>query len=218
MNRRVLAIAGGVLLAAGVSSASRADERPLIWQPIKNSDTSYAVKLGLRLPVRLETEAGFNFGVDSSKAGEVVNTPLKFWSRIKTADTKRPAYQMSRDIGINMDGIAGSAAITMNYYEKQIATPTFNLERQATYAVRYDGAQKDWTGLDASQSIKLRQRETRTAFVAVANGTANFSTIGASFGIEQPVGQNITLSGQVNRNFTDATTVSSVNARYSYSW
>jgi hypothetical protein len=218
MNRRVLAMAGGVLLAAGVSSASRADERPLIWQPIKNSDTSYAVKLGLRLPVRLETEAGFNFGVDSSKAGEVVNTPLKFWSRIKTADTKRPAYQMSRDIGINMDGIAGSAAITMNYYEKQIATPTFNLERQATYAVRYDGAQKDWTGLDASQSIKLRQRETRTAFVAVANGTANFSAIGASFGIEQPVGQNITLSGQVNRNFTDATTVSSVNARYSYKW
>ncbi len=218
MNRSFLAIASGVLLAAFISSSSRADERPLIWQPIKNSDTSYSVKLGLRLPVRLETEAGFNVGVDSSKTGEVVNTPLKFWSRIKTADRKRPAYQMSRDIGINMDGNAGSAAITMNYYEKQIATPEFNLERQATYVVRYDGAQKDWTGLDASQSIKLRQRETGTAFVAVANGTANFSAVAASFGFEQPLGENITLSGNVNRNFTDATTMSSVNARYSYKW
>ncbi len=218
MNRHCLAIASGVLLAAFTSSSSRADERPLIWQPIKNSDTSYSVKLGLRLPVRLETEAGFNVGVDSSKTGEVVNTPLKFWSRIKTVDRKRPASQMSRYIGVNMDGNAGSAAITMNYYEKQIATPEFNLERQATYVVRYDGTQKDWTGLDASQSIKLRQRETGTAFVAVANGTANFSAVAASFGIEQPLGENITLSGNVNRNFTDATTISSVNARYSYKW
>ena len=118
MNKNLLAVAGAALLAAFTSSSSWADERPLIWQPIKNSDTSYAVKLGLRLPVRLETEAGFNVGVDSSKTGEVVNTPLKFWSRIKTEDRKRPAYQMSRDIGINMDGNAGSAAISMNYYEK----------------------------------------------------------------------------------------------------
>ncbi|MBB4347399.1 MULTISPECIES: hypothetical protein [Rhizobiaceae] len=218
MNRNILALAGAVLLAASISSSSWADERPLIWQPIKNSDTSYAVKLGLRLPVRLETEAGFNVGVDSSKTGEVVNTPLKFWSRIKTEDRKRPAYQMSRDIGINMDGNAGSAAISMNYYEKQIATPTFNLERQSSYVVRYDGVQKDWAGLDASQSIKLRQRESGTAFVAVANGSANFSAVAASFGIEQPLGENITLSGSVNRNFTDATTVSSVNASYSYKW
>lgn len=218
MNRHFLAAIGGVLLVAFASSASRADERPLIWQPIKNSDTSYSVKLGMKLPVRLETEAGFNVGVDSSKAGEVINTPLKFWSRIKMQDSKRPAYQVSRDIGINMDGNAGNAAITMNYYEKQIATPTFNVERQATYAIRYDGARKDWTGLDASQSFKLRQRETGTAFVAAANSSASFSAIGASFGIEQQLGQNITLSGNVNRNFTDATTVSNVNARYSYKW
>lgn len=218
MNRNFLAAASGVLLIALTSGTGRADERPLIWQPIKNSDTSYAIKLGLRLPVRLETEAGFNVGVDSSKTGEVLNTPLKFWSRIKTEDRKQPAYRANRDIGIVMDGNAGSAAISMNYYEKQIATPTFNVERQATYVVRYDGAQKDWTGLDTSQSFKLRQRETGTAFVAIANGTANFSAIGASFGIEQPLGENITLSGNVNRNFTDATTISSVNARYSYQW
>lgn len=218
MNRDFLAVISGVSLAVLFSSASWADERPLIWQPIKNSDTSYSVKLGLRLPVRLETEAGFNVGVDSSKTGEVLNTPLKFWSRIKTADTKRPAYRMSRDIRVNMDGNAGNAAISMNYYEKQIATPTFNMEREAVYVVRYDGAQKNWTGLDTSQTIKLRQRETGTAFVAVANGSANFSAVGASFGIEQPVGENITLSGHVNRNFTDAVTVSTVNARYSYKW
>jgi hypothetical protein len=218
MNRHFSAAAGAALLVAAFSGIARADDMPLIWQPIKNSDTSYSVKLGMRLPVRLEPEAGFNIGVDASKTGEVVETPMKFWSRIKTADTKRPAYQMRRDIGVDLDSVGESAAISMNYYEKQIATPTYNVERQSNYTVRYDGLQGDWLGLEASQSVKLRRPDTGTAFVASANSVNSFESFGASLGVEQQLGKNITLSGNLNRSFSDADTVASVNANYSYKW
>jgi hypothetical protein len=220
MNRPFAAAMAAGLVLGVLSGAARADDRPLIWQPIKNSDTSYAVKLGLRLPTRLEPQAGFDLGVDASKGGAIVDTPLRFWTTIKTADAKQPGYQMRRDIGVNYDGIAGSAAISVNYYEKQIATPTYNLEHQSSYALRYDGLQGDWTGLEASQSLKLRRHETGTAFIASANSAAGFSTFGAGLGLEQQLGKNITVSGNLNRSFTDpgADTIASVNANYSYRW
>jgi hypothetical protein len=218
MNRHFSATAGALLLIAASCGLARADDRPLIWQPIKNSDTSYSVKLGMRLPMRLEPEAGFNIGVDASKTGEVVDTPLKFWSRIKTADSKRAASQTSRDIGIDLDSLAESAAISMNYYEKQIATPTYNVERQSTYTVRYDGAQRSWAGLDANQSIKFGRPDIGTAFVASANSVNSFESFGASLGIEQQLGDNVTLSGNLNRSFSDKDTIASVNANYSYKW
>ncbi|AYD01425.1 hypothetical protein [Neorhizobium sp. NCHU2750] len=218
MNRHILAAAGMVVLIAAGSGAAHADDLPLIWQPIKNSDTSYAVKLGMRLPMRLEPEAGFDLGVDASKTGEVVDTPLKFWSKIKTADTNRPAYQMSRDIGLDLDSLADTASISMNYYEKQIATPTYNVERQSSYTLRYDGVQGDWAGIDASQSIRLGRADTGTAFIASANSVNSFDSFGASVGIEQQLGKNITLTGNLNRSFSDADTIASVNANYSYRW
>jgi hypothetical protein len=220
MNRPFAAALAAGLVLGVLSGAARADERPLIWQPIKNSDTSYAVKLGLRISSPLEPQAGFDLGVDASKAGAVLDTPLRFWTSVKTADEKRPGYQMRRDIGVNYDGIAGSAAISMNYYEKQIATPAYNLEHQSTYALRYDGLQGDWTGIEASQSLKLRRHETGTAFIASANSAESFSTFGAGLGLEQQLGKNITVSGNLNRSFTDpgADTIASVNASYNYKW
>jgi hypothetical protein len=219
MNRHLLAAAGAAFAFVAMSGIARSDERPLIWQPIKNSNTSYAVKLGLRLPTRLEPEAGFDLGVNTTeKGGRVVDTPLVFWSRIKAVSITRPAYEMSRDIGVNLDGMAGSATISMNYYEKQIATPSFNVERHSTYAMHYSGEQGDWTGLEASQSIKLRRTATGTAFSASANSAGGFDTFGAGLGIEQKLGENITLSGSVNRSFSDADTVASVNANYSFKW
>lgn len=216
MNR-LFPVAMAMAFAASAGAAV-ADDRPLIWQPIKNSDTSYAVKLGLRLPMRLEPEAGFNVGVDATKGGDVVETPLKFWSRIKTADTKRPAYQMRRDVGVNLDSVAESAAISMNYYEKHIATPTYNVERQSSYTVHYDGIQGSWTGVDANQSIKFRRPDTGTAFIASASSVNSFESFGASLGIEQQLGKNIIVSGNLNRSFSDADTIASVNASYSYKW
>jgi hypothetical protein len=218
MNRRLTAAAIAVLAVAVTSGTGHADERPLIWQPIKNSDTSYSVKLGLKLPTRLEPQAGFDVGMNATKGGKVVDTPLRFWSSIKTDSTTQPGYQMSRDIGVNIDGTVGNAAISMNYFEKQIATPSINIEHRSRYAVRYDGIERDWLGLDASQSVKLRRHETGTAFIASANSADSFSVLGASVGLEQALGQHITLSGNVNRNFTEDATTTRVNANYSYRW
>lgn len=87
MNRSLLA--GGVALFAAIfavgpflASSAHAADRPLIWQPVKNSDRSYSVKLGFRLPTELEPEAGFNVGVDAKKDGSM-NTPLRLWGSMK---------------------------------------------------------------------------------------------------------------------------------------
>jgi hypothetical protein len=218
MNRVLTAAAITALTVAVTSGVGNAQDRPLIWQPIKNSDTSYSVKLGLKLPTRLEPQAGFDVGMNATDGGKVVDTPLRFWSSVRANSSTQPGYQMSRDIGVNIDGTVGNAAISMNYYEKQIATPSMNIEHRSRYALRYDGVERDWRGLDASQSIKLRRHETGTAFTASANSADSFSALGASVGLEQTLGQNITLSGNVNRNFIDDATTTRVNANYSYRW
>src|ERR1041385_1888737 len=76
-----------VMMSAG---NGHADDRPLIWSPSKNSDTSYGVRLGLRLPSELQPEAGINLGLDSDK-GAVVNTPVRFWGKVTASSIQTPA-------------------------------------------------------------------------------------------------------------------------------
>jgi hypothetical protein len=218
MNRRIGTAGLAWLLVALAGNRAQADEKPLIWQPIKNSETSYSVKLGMKLPTELEPQAGFDVGMDTTTGGHVVDTPVTFWSSIKTRDAKRPGYQMRRDLGFSMTAADNSAAITMNAYEKQIATPSLDLEREGAYALRYDGVQQSWTGIDVSQALKLRRSATGTALTASANGVNSFDSISAALGLEQQLGDHITLSGQVGRSFTSADNVATVNASYSYSW
>ena len=58
MNRMSYAAAVCVFVAVFVPGSGFADDKPLIWKPSKTSDTSYSVKLGFKLPTRIETEAG----------------------------------------------------------------------------------------------------------------------------------------------------------------
>jgi hypothetical protein len=212
--------AGGAVLLVMLFSASHvlADDKPLIWQPLKNSDTSYSVKVGVKLPVSLEPQAGFDLGVDAKKDGTVVDTPLRFWSSVKAESIQRPAYEMNRKIGFDLDSLAESAGISVNYYEKQIATPSIDIERQSSYQLRYDGIAQQWSGIGASQSVKVSGSKTGTAVVVRASGADNFKIAGAGLGLEQKIGDHMTLSGNFDR-FTDAPApVTSVNARYTFTW
>ena len=208
-----LAIVAGIL-----PSGALAADRPLIWQPAKNSDTSYSVKLGMKLPTELQPEAGFDVGLDTSKEGAVVNTPVKFWSGITAQAIKRPAYQMHRGVGLEVDGNSRSAAVSVNYYEKRIATPVVDVERESSYALRYDSRAQHWSGVDVTQSVKLSRSATGTAFVVRASGGDSFKVVGAGLGLEQKLGEHITLAGSLDRSSDASQPVASVNARYNYRW
>jgi len=218
MNR--ILSAGAVLALACFLTAGPgfAEDKPLIWKPIRNSDTSYSVKLGLKLPTRLETEAGVSMGVDTSTSGTPLDTPIKFWSNFTAQKIQTPAYQLNRGIGVDLDGNTGSAGITMNYYEKEIATPTIDIERRSSYGMRYDGASGEWRGVDASQSVSLLHSPSRTALVGRASGSNGFRTVGAGVAVEKTLGRYMILSGALDRTSDAPDPVASVNARYSFRW
>jgi hypothetical protein len=218
MNRIFPAVAAAVIATVLSTAHSYADDKPLIWQPIKTSDTSYSVKLGLKLPTELEPEAGFDMGVDATQGGAVVNTPLKFWSSLKAQSIQRPAYEMNREIGFDVDGNAGDAAITMNYYEKHIATPMIDVERQGSYAVRYDGTSQQWVGVDVTQSVKVSRTASGTAVIVRASGINSFKRAGAGLGLEQKVGDYVTLTGSVDRMSGTGGSTASINASYAFEW
>src|SRR3546814_3773140 len=58
-----------------------AGERPLIWQPVKNSQSSYTARIGARMPTLFKPAAGVEFGLVTTDGGELVDTPMAAWSR-----------------------------------------------------------------------------------------------------------------------------------------
>lgn len=219
MNRLFSAGATSVLAAMLISSTAHADDqRPLIWKPSKDSDTSYSVKLGLRLPTQLESEAGISMGLNTTESGAPIDTPVRFWSNFVAEKMKTPASEATRGVGVSIDGVSGSAAISMNYYEKEIATSTIDLEKRSHYVMRYNGTTGEWTGLDASQSVRVSVQPTGTTFVGRVSGTEDFSTVGAGIGLEQKLGEYLTISGSLDRNSDAAKPAASINAHYSFTW
>lgn len=200
-----------------VAVPGQAEERALIWKPSKNSDTSYSVKLGMRLPTRLEAEAGVSMGLDTNKSGAPVNTPVRFWSNFVAEKIKTPASEVKRGIGISLDEQRG-ASITMNYYEKEIFTPTIDIEKRSSYALRYDGATGDWGGMDATQSLRFSHPGTGTALIGRVSGSDGFKIVGAGMGVEQKFGKNMTVTGSLDRTSDATDPVASINARYSFEW
>ncbi len=218
MNRILSAGAALALACFLTAGPGLAEDRPLIWKPTRNSETSYSVKLGLKLPTRIETEAGISMGVDTTTSGTPVDTPIKFWSNFTAEEIQTPAYQLNRGVGVDLDGHTGSAGITMNYYEKEIATPTIDIERRSSYGVRYDGASGEWCGVDASQSVRLSHGPSRMALVGRASGINGFRTVGAGVTVEKRLGRSMTVSGALDRTSDAPEPVASVNARYSFHW
>lgn len=212
----VMTLVAAIAFAAS-SGLARADDRPLIWLPTKNSATSYAARVGVRLPVEYQPKVGIDLGMDTNKGGGVVDTPVKFWTSVKMGSIDRPAYEMNRDIGIDIDGNAGSAAVSISSQVKAIASATFDIERDSAYSLHYDGPTQEWTGLDTSQSLRFSRTGTGTAFILQASATDSFKSAGAGIGLEQKLGDHITLTGSYNRS-TNADPVASINANYAWKW
>ncbi|WP_117191384.1 hypothetical protein [Rhizobium terrae] len=217
MSRIFFARAALGCAAVLIAVPCHADDGPLIWKPSKNSDTSYSVKLGLKLPNRIETEAGISMGVNTTQSGAPVDMPVSFWSNFIAQKIKTPASEIKRGIGVGLDEGRG-ASITMNYYEKEIATPTIDIEKRSSYAMHYDGATGGWAGMDASQSVRLSHPGSGTTLIGRVSGSDGFKTVGAGMGVEQRVGDHMTVTGSLDR-YSDADDpVTSVKARYSFTW
>ncbi len=218
MKRTFLVGTTSTLALDAIAAPAFAGDWPLIWKPTKNSDTSYSVKLGLQLPTRIEAEAGISFGMNTTTGGAPVDTPIKLWSNFVAEKMKTPTSVMSRGIGMKLDGQTGSAAINMNYYEKQIATPSLDLERNSSYTMRYEGSSGEWSGIDANQTVRLSHGSTGTTLIGRASASSVFGTLGAGVGLEQQIGEYMTVTGSLDSDTTTSDPAASISARYSFTW
>ncbi|SCX28278.1 hypothetical protein [Agrobacterium rosae] len=207
-----------VAVAIGLSSGlAHAQEKGLIWAPAKNSDQSYSARIGAKLPTDTPIRAGLEMGMNASEGGALVDTPVKFWGSVTVLSSNLPGAKVAGDIAVLMNALTGSSAWTMTTSQKRIATSEFDLETNRNMTVRYDGTAQQWSGLDVSQSLRLTRSATGTAFVLTGASRDTFDDFTSKVGLEQKLGENLTVSGNLDQGYQDLFRPS-VSARYNIRW
>jgi hypothetical protein len=198
-------------------SLSLADERGLIWNPVKNSDRSYTTRIGARLPTDTPIRGGLEMGVNASKGGAIVDSPVRLWGNLTLLSENLPGVSMARDIGVLMNALTGSGSVTMTSSQKRIVTPELDVETNRNFTVRYDGSARQWGGVNVSQSLRLTRSETGTSFVLTGNSKDTFSEFSSDVALEQRLGDNITVTGTLRQGYEDHFRPA-ISARYKISW
>lgn len=209
-----LAAASLVLLAP---VQVKAQERGLIWAPAKNSDRSYSARLGARLPTETPLRAGLEMGMSASEGGAVVDTPVKFWGDVTLMSTNLPGVKIARDIGVLMNALTGSSALTMTMTQKRVATADLDVESNRNVTLRYDGPSQQWNGLDVSQSLRLTRSATGTAFILTGASRESFQEFSSSVSLEQRLSDHFTVTGSFDRQYEDRFRPA-VRANYKVRW
>lgn len=207
-----------VVLVLTLSPAtSFADEKGLIWSPVKNSDLSYTARIGAKLPIDTPIRGGLEMGMNASKGGVIVDSPVRFWGNLTLLSEKLPGVSMARDIGVLMNALTGSSTLSMTSTQKRIVTPEFDIETNRNFTLRYDGTAQQWGGMNVSQSLRLTRSETGTSFILTGNSRDTFSEFSSGVALEQRLGDNITVKGTLNQGYEDHFRPG-FSARYSIRW
>src|SRR3546814_3269963 len=111
------------------------------------------------------------------------------WSDMKLRERHTAGSTLSRTAGARFDPRHGNARLTLNYYEKYIATPSIDIERRSAYSLRYDGASAEWMGMDASQSLRILQVRRRNSVFAGASTAAGLGAMTLHSGFEERLGR-----------------------------
>ena len=213
-GHRALIAALAVLCHCG---SALAQERGLIWAPAKNSDTSYSARIGAKLPTQTPIRGGLEMGMNGSEGGALVDTPVKLWGTVTILSSNVPGARVAGDIGVLVNALTGSSAWSMTTSQKRIATPDLDFESNRNVTVRYDGTAQQWSGLDVSQSLRLTRSATGTAFVLTGASHDSFEDFTSNLGLEQKLGENLTVSGNLAQGQQDRFRPS-VSARYNIRW
>lgn len=209
----------GLLLSlfTALGSSAHADEAGLIWKPVKNSDRSYTARIGAKLPVETPIRAGLEMGMNASKTGQLVDTPVRLWGNITLLAEQLPGVSLARDVGVLFNALTGSSSVSMTSRQKRIVTPELDIEANRNFTVRYDGTAQQWNGLDVSQSLRLSRSETGTAFVLTGASRNSFNEFSSGVAVEQKIGDHLTVRGTLDQGYADHFRPG-VSARYSIRW
>jgi hypothetical protein len=216
-SRTRLGLAMAIIITSFAAGGAHADEKGLIWKPVKNSDQSYTTRIGAKIPTSMPIRAGLEMGLNASKGGDLVDTPVRLWGTVTLLAEQLPGVTLARDVGVLMNAITGSGTVSVTSSQKRIATSELDFEANRNVTVRYDGTSQQWSGMDVSQSLRLTRSQTGTAFVLTGASRDTFNEFSTGVAVEQRLGDHLTLSGTLNQGYEDHFRPG-VSARYNIRW
>ncbi|MEO9338050.1 hypothetical protein ABFT80_11460 [Mesorhizobium sp. SB112] len=200
--------------------ANASDQRGVIWSPSRVSDSAYQMRMGSRLPTRLETSAGTDVGFvgeDSRNGGVAPGSRVNFWGSVKLPAAKRKAVSTGAVVNMRMNPASGRRSLSFSNTGKWDITPEWAAEIQDNYSVDFDCCGTDKLNSRTSKSVRISSKTTGTSVVARGSRTGTDSHWHTNVGLEQRISGNLKLRANLNDLASDNGT-QTLRAAYSHRW
>lgn len=175
---------------------AEAEERPLIWEFRKNSDTFYAARFGSRLPLGADAGIGAEVGMRGPDfAG--FSDPVLLWARLRTEGEDLPGTKRTTRFELRSQGIAGTRRLSVeNVFSGRLGL----LDAEFTQNHTFHHAPSDGREIriDAARSIRISSADAGTVLVARA-ARAHDAEWRTSVGVERKLNTAVKLRAGVEQ-------------------
>lgn len=214
MRIHTLAAVLAAFLMPVVSVPAAADDRPLIWEFSKQSDTSYSARVGSSLPRAPEASIGTEIRMRGPDPA-VFDDPVSLWAALQLAERGEPAEGRSTRLNARMDGRSGRRSVSMdNSVAHRFGGLDAELRQHVT--VFQDSASSRKARMRTTQSVRLSSPATRTTVTVRASRTDD-ETWRTGLTVDQDLRRSVRVSASVDNPGRD-NRVGRISARYRYSW
>lgn len=197
-----------------VPQQAAAEERPLIWEFKKNSDTFYAARLGSRLPIGTEAGVGAEIRVRGPDLASF-SDPVLWWATLKTEGEELPGAKRTTRIDLRAQGATGKRTLSVNnIFSRQLGT--LGAEFVQNYAFDHERANNGEIRIHTTRSIKLSSAHAGTVLIARAS-RGHDEAWRTSVGVEQPFRKTVKLSATFEEPGTESWK-GLFMATYNYNW
>ena len=183
-----------IFTALLVPQQAQAQERPLIWEFRKNSDTFYAARLGSRLPIGADAGMGAEIRVRGPDIAGFSH-PVLWWATLTTEGGELRGAKRTTRIDLRSLGIDGSRSLSINNVfsghlgmldAELVQNHTFNHEPTGNGEVR----------IHTTRSVRVSSAHAGTVLIARASRAhdADWRTI---VGVEQSFRKDIRFSATI---------------------
>lgn len=207
------------VFALPVAQAARASDAPLIWTPSQTSDTSYAMRMGSRLPMEFEASAGAEVSFSESFAtGTRARHPIKFWSSVKLPSPGKKA-DTDAQLDVRLNGVSGNRSISVRKSRSLELKPGLAARIEDLYSLNYDrGASDRRLDARATKTVRILSRGTGTSLYARGSRSNRDQEWQASVGVEQKVTGSVNLSADADNLAAPRRSSATVRASYAQRW
>lgn len=198
----------------GLCLPAAAEERPLIWEFTKDSDTNYLARIGSRLPTRHGTSLGADVrmrGPDPQRFGN----PVSIWISTHLAARERPDRRQALDVNARLNGAHGTGNVSVrNHLVRHWALVEAEVNHELS--VEFRPAEERRRYVRQSQEVILKAPRTRTE-LHLRNARADAGQWRTSIFVTQKLRERVELTATLEEPGRE-NAKSRFAARYHYQW